>query len=355
MTRRTLTHDDAINAIYGGCILGGGGGGLLHDGLSKAVRIFPAYAPVLATLDEFDADDVVPCVALVGAPSAKEMHLSTDQMIDTVTRLGQEFPIAALMTNENGAATTINGWLQAAAAGLPVLDSPANGRAHPTGSMGALNLSQVEDYVSHQAFAGGKGAKQIAGTVSASLDLASSTVRAVSVHAGGMVGVCRNPVSVEYLSKNAAPGGISQAIELGRVYNAHAAGPLRISAVLDFLNGNVLSTGTVTNFRMVESGGFDIGTVTIGDLELTIWNEYMTAEISGQRVGTFPDLIMTLDSFTGEPIASAEISEGRSVTSILVPAQHLLLSSTMHNPELLKAIEPVIGKPILAHTQAVSR
>lgn len=355
MTRRTLTHDDAVNAIYGGCILGGGGGGLLHDGLSKAAQIFPTHAPVLASIDEFNADAVVPCLALVGAPSAKEMHLSTEQMIDTVTRVRKEFPIVALMTNENGAATTINGWLQAAAAGLPVLDSPANGRAHPTGSMGALNLSQVEDYVSFQAFAGGKGARQVAGTISASLDLASSAVRAISIQAGGMVGACRNPVTIEYLSKNAAPGGISHAMELGQVYNAHAPGASRISAILDFLNGTVLSSGTVSNFRMVESGGFDVGEVTIGDLELTIWNEYMTAEISGQRVGTFPDLIMTLDSATGEPIVSAELAEGRTITSILVPAKNLLLSSTMSNPELLKAIEPVIGKPILAHTQAVSR
>lgn len=353
MTRRTLTHDDAVNAIYGGCILGGGGGGLLDEGLSKAAQIFPRHAPVLASIDEFDSDAVVPCVALVGAPSAREMYLSTDQMIDTVTRLRNDFPIVAIMTNENGAATTTNGWLQAAAVGLPVLDSPANGRAHPTGSMGALNLSEVEEYVSFQTFAGGKGARQVAGTVSASLDLASSAVRSVSIQAGGMVSVCRNPVTIEYLSKNAALGGISHAIELGEVYNSYTPGASRISAVLDFLDGSVLSAGTVSNFRMVESGGFDVGEVTIGDLELTIWNEYMTAEISGQRVGTFPDLIMTLDTATGEPVVSAALCEGRAITTVLVPREHLLLSSTMSNPELLKAIEPVIGKPVLANTEVV--
>jgi hypothetical protein len=355
MTRRTLTHEDAINAIYGGCILGGGGGGRLAEGLSKAAEIFPRHAPVLATIDEFDSDAIVPCVALVGAPSAKEMYLSTDQMIDSVARVRNDVPIVAIMTNENGAATTTNGWLQAAALGLPVLDSPANGRAHPTGSMGALNLSELEDYVSFQAFAGGKGTRQIAGTVSASLDLASSAVRSVSIQAGGMVSVCRNPVSIEYLSKNAALGGITQAIKLGQVYHAGTSGASRVSAVNDFLGGSVLSVGTVTSFRMVESGGFDVGEVLIGDIELTIWNEYMTAEIAGQRVGTFPDLIMTLDTATGEPIVSAELCEGRSVTTILVPRDQLLLSSTMNNPKLLKAIEPVIGKPILANAEGVLR
>jgi len=355
MTRRTLTQEDAINAIYGGCILGGGGGGLLADGLDKAASIFPTHAPVLASLDEFDADAVVSCVALVGAPSAKKMHLDPGQMIDTVQRMRSEVPIVALMTNENGAATTINGWLQAAANGLPVIDSPANGRAHPTGSMGALNLSLVEDYVSFQAFAGGEGPRRVAGTVSGSLDLASSTVRSVSIQAGGMVGVCRNPVDIAYLSANAAPGGISQAIQLGKIYSSHSAGAARTSAILDFLNGTIISSGVVNEFRMVESGGFDVGAAIIGDLELTIWNEYMTAEISGERVGTFPDLIMTLDSETGAPVVSAELAEGREVTTILVPANQLLLSSTMSNADLLKAIEPVINKPILAHTQAVAR
>lgn len=353
MSKRKLTFDDGFNAIYGGCILGGGGGGLLHEGLSKNEQVFPKHAPVLATLDEFDADALVPCVALVGAPSAKDMHLSTTQMIETVTRLGNEFRISAIMTNENGAATTTNGWLQAAAAGLPVLDSPANGRAHPTGSMGALNLSEVPGYLSHQAYAGGKGARQISGMVSSSLDLASNAVRSASIQAGGLVAVCRNPVTIDYLSRHAAQGGISKAIELGRVYNSYPAGASRIDAAVGFLDGSVLSTGIVSDFRMVESGGFDVGVVSIGDLELTIWNEYMTAEISGQRVGTFPDLIMTMDADTGEPVVSAEIREGRNITTILVPRENLLLSSTMSNPELLRAIEPVIGKSILTNAEAV--
>src|SRR5699024_4356192 len=127
-------------------------------------------------------------------------------------------PIKALMTNENGAATTINGWLQAAATGVPILDAPCNGRAHPTGSMGALNLSEVPNYESIQAFAGGKGERAVSGIVVGSLSHAADTIRELSVKAGGMVGVCRNPVDVKYIKKHAAIGGITQAIELGEVF-----------------------------------------------------------------------------------------------------------------------------------------
>jgi hypothetical protein len=54
--------------------------------------------------------------------------------------------VAAVMANESGAAATVNGWYQGARAGLPVLDCPANGRAHPTGQMGSLNLDLVPGY-----------------------------------------------------------------------------------------------------------------------------------------------------------------------------------------------------------------
>lgn len=32
---RKLTKEDGIHAIYGGCILGGGGGGIIKEGLNK--------------------------------------------------------------------------------------------------------------------------------------------------------------------------------------------------------------------------------------------------------------------------------------------------------------------------------
>ncbi|GAA0361369.1 DUF917 family protein [Caldalkalibacillus horti] len=349
MATRTLTKEDAEKAVYGGCILGGGGGGWIYDGLEKTEEVFKLGNPTLASVDEFQDQDYVVCVSLVGAPSAKNMHVDTKQLIDTVKRMQKEFPhpIKALMTNENGASTTINGWLQSVATGLPFLDAPCNGRAHPTGSMGSLNLSEVPGYKSLQTFAGGKGEQQVEGAISASLDLSSSAVRAVSVQAGGMVGVCRNPVDISYIKKNAALGGITQAIELGQVFLAEPQGYGRIEAASAFLGGKIVQSGRVDHFELKESGGFDVGLVQIGQLELTVWNEYMTAEQDGQRLGTFPDLIMTFNTQTGAPVVSAEIKAGMDITVIIVPQENIKLSSTMFNHKLLKAIEPVIQRKIV--------
>ena len=66
-------------------------------------------------------------------------------------------------------------------------------------------------------------------------------------------------------------------------------------------------------------GGFDVGRVAIDGprpLQLSFWNEYMSAEMDGERLATFPDLIMTMDSESGDPIVSAKIRPGQRVTVI---------------------------------------
>lgn len=349
MATKVLTMEDAKHAVYGGCILGGGGGGWIQDGLEKAKQAFTFGSPILVSVDELSTEDYVACVSLVGAPSAKNIYVDSSQLIDTVKRMQKEFdkPIKALMTNENGAATTINGWLQAAAVGLPVIDAPCNGRAHPTGSMGSMNLSEVKEYESLQTYAGGKGERKVAGSVVGSLDLASNVVRDVSIYAGGMVAVCRNPVHIGFIKENAAVGGITQAMELGKVFLSVPEGPERIEAVASYLNGRVIHSGRVSKFELKEEGGFDVGYVHVDDLELTFWNEYMTVEVEGVRKGTFPDLIMTFDAQTGKPIVSAEMKEGLHIAVISVPKDNLLLSSTMFNKNLLKKIEPIIQKEII--------
>lgn len=346
---RELTEEDAVAAVWGGCILGGGGGGTLEEGLEMVGDIFPEFAPRMASIDEIDPCDHIACVAQVGAPSATEASLSVEQLVGSVERLVKEFDgtVAAVMTNENGASTSINGWLQSAALGIPIVDSPANGRAHPTGSMGSMNLSEVPEFISFQSFAGGSAERAISGFVRSNLDTASSAVRALSVQAGGVVGVCRNPVSAEYVRANAANGALTQAIELGKCYLDAARGDDRISNVLEYLGGEVLVEGEVSAFSLREDGGFDVGEVVIGHTELTFWNEYMTVECKGERLATFPDLIMTFDLGTGEPVVSARVREGMRLAVISVPRSGLILSTTMSNARLLGAVEPILGKSVV--------
>lgn len=349
MTRKRLTPEDGIAAVYGGCILGGGGGGWIKDNLLKVSTAFSYGDIELISVDELNDNDYVACVSMVGAPSAEDRYINDDQLISTVQRLQQEFgiPIKALLTNENGAGGSINGWLQGASLGIPILDAPCNGRAHPTGTMGALNLTEKDNYMSIQSFAGGRGKNKLEGVVTGDLLNTSQIIRQMSIQAGGVVGVCRNPVDMSYVREHAAIGGITQAIELGKTFLSVLEGPERIEAVVSFLSGAILKTGRVTDFKLEESGGFDAGTLFVDDLEVTFWNEYMTAELNGKRLATFPDLIMTFDAKTGLPLVSAEIATGMEISVIFVPSEQLKLGSTMFNPNLLRVIEPIIQKQIL--------
>lgn len=349
MTTIPLDKQIVEYAVYGGAILGGGGGGWIEQGLEVGRLALEAGDPKLITVDELSDEDLLVTVALVGAPAAKDKYVKPmhyARALDIVARLTGK-PIQGLITNENGAETTVNGWFQSALTGIPVIDIPCNGRAHPTGMMGAMNLTEQEEYLSHQGAVGGQGSRYIEIGVSSSLEKSASVVRNASIEAGGVVAVARNPVTVGYAKQNGSPGAILQAIQVGQALLDHK-GESAIDAAVKQLGGHVAVTGTVTGFRLETKGGFDVGIVTINDkVELTFWNEYMTLEINGERLASFPDLIMTLDAKTGRPIISAAVEKGQQLAVITVPREKLILSTTMRNPKLLKPVEEIIGKSII--------
>lgn len=269
MGRNWLTEEQVEQAVYGGAILGGGGGGWIGQGLENGKKALTKGRVELVTIDELKGSDKAVCVSLVGAPAAKEQYVSDAQFYDTIELMQSNYPesIQAIITNENGAATTVNGWLQAALTGLPILDAPCNGRAHPTGSMGALNLSEKPEYISYQTAAGGKWERAVRAFMSGELQTIGDAVRTMSVAAGGMVAVARNPVSIEYLYKNAAVGGISQAIELGKIYLSETIGLNKIEAVTTSLQGRIVKVGTVNAFQLNTAGGFDVGVLKVDDCD----------------------------------------------------------------------------------------
>ena len=337
-------------AVLGGAVLGGGGGGWIEDGLQLGRLALAVGHPRLVTLDELADDATIVTVSLVGAPAAPDKYVKPVHYLRVLELLAERMgrAIDGIITNENGASTTINGWFQSAVTGIPVVDAPCNGRAHPTGSMGSMNLSERPDYVSVQAAAGGRSGHYLELAVSGPLDKVSSIIRTVSVSAGGMVAVARNPVPASYVSENGAPGAIQHAIQVGEVLLAHE-GEKAIDAVASMLGGSVIAAGEVTGFQLETTGGFDVGRVIVGGCELTFWNEYMTAEIDGKRLATFPDLIMTFDAKSGRPLVSAAVATGQNVAVLVVPKENLRLGATMRNKRLIQPIEGIIGKPVLPY------
>lgn len=341
-------------AVYGGAVLGGGGGGAIEEGLRLGRLALEVGKPRLVTLDEMEDQAVLVTVSAVGAPAAADQYLEPMHYVRALQLLMAHLdePVAGLITNENGGLATLNGWFQSAVTGLPVVDAPCNGRAHPTGLMGAMGLNSVADYFSRQAAVGGnpETGRHVRLYVEGSLASASRLVRRSSVEAGGLVAVARNPATAAYVRDNAAPGALQQAVEVGRALLG-AGGPREAAeAVCGVLGGEVVCQARVTGLTLHTEGGFDVGQVELeGDYELTFWNEYMTLEQHGQRLATFPDLITTLSATEPRPIVSAELREGQEVLLVRVPRQHLRLGGGMRQPELFHVAEQAVGKDLIRY------
>ncbi len=297
-------------AILGGAVLGGGGGGSMEAGRALARAAADAGCPELVPVGALSPDALVATAALVGAPGDARARVETDDYVRACRLLAgmMRQPIAGLVSCENGGTATANGWLQAVRLGVPVIDAPADGRAHPTSAMGALGLDREEGFESLQAAVGGcrDAGRHIEMQVRSPLAVANSLVRAASEAAGGLVAVARNPVPASRLLEHAAIGAISRAIAIGAALER--ALPSGLAAVSDALGASLgarlVGCGTLDRLERRCEGGFDVGYARVAGLELTIWNEYMTLERDGSRIATFPDLIVTLAAGTLLPVTS---------------------------------------------------
>jgi DUF917 family protein len=144
----------------------------------------------------------------------------------------------------------VNGWIESAASGLPLVDAPNNGRAHPTGLMGAMGLHRVEGYVSRQTGVGGNPelGKYLEVAVQGSLRHTANMIRAAAVEAGGLVAVMRDPVSAAYLRNNAAVGASAHAMQIGRAMMAARGqgADAVIKAAVGELGGSIACQGGIS-------------------------------------------------------------------------------------------------------------
>lgn len=352
-----LTKEQCLQALYGGLLLGGGGGGSLKLGLEALEESF-RHTDALRLLDisELSPQDIVVNVSLVGAPSAKDTCVTIDHW-KTVLRnfeANSGMKIAGFTTCENGGVSTSNGWIISALTGIPLVDAPSNGRAHPTGVMGSIGLNRDPNYSTVQSAAGGKDTRYVETVAKGSLTATSHLVRQTSVAGGGMCCVLRNPVTVAYAKEHAAVGAIAQALALGQGYLTCLGKVPELMRYLETEYGaEIICQGTVRNYQLNMDGGYDVGTLHVqtgrDDYELSFWNEYMTLDKNGIRIGTFPDLLATLDTSTGLAISSAEISDGSSVIILKIPASRLILGDGMHQKELFQEAESILKRELVRY------
>ncbi len=346
--------------VYGASFFGGGGGGWISEGLELGRLAFELTGEV-RILDPHEVSDdyILVTVSAVGAPAAEERYLKPVHLIRSVELLIENgVGVEGLIPSEVGAYNGVNGLIQSAMLGIPVVDMPCNGRAHPTGLMGSMGLHRIDGYISKQAVAGGdpsKG-KYIELYVSAKLESATSIVRRAAVEAGGLVAVARNPIDAGYAKEHGAPGALRKAYEVGRMMSKHISkGDTKGACYAAFkeASGEVIGECTVSDVSLETREGFDVGSVSLdcggAKYMIRFVNEYITLDKGSRRIATFPDLISLMNLKTGLPVTSAELPNLKNETVLLgfVPRDKLILGSGVKYPEAYTALEKILNVKIV--------
>ena len=352
---RELNHSDAVDGIWGGSVLAcGGGGWVSHGELMAEIATRGPGVPTLCSLDEIQDDALVVTVTAIGAPGAANWEIQPIDYVNALKLVMERAagPIAGVLTAQNGASTTINGWYQSATLGVKVLDAAGDVRAHPTGKLGGMGLTDRAGYTTVQAVAGGnrKLHGELRLVAEGTIVTTSNVLRDVSVRVGGFIAAARNPVEAAWVKKHAAIGAITYALDLGRAMRkAETIGPQAvIDAACAQTTGTILAQGPVRiTTPMRTEGGFDHGSFSVDGLTLRYLNEYMTVDRGTKRLATYPDVITTLSPRTGRPVTISAINEGDEIAVFHVHRKNLPLSSSTRDRIALAEVEQIMGVELI--------
>ena len=351
---RELGYSDAVDAIWGGSVLACGGGGWVSHGELMAKEATSAGTPILCSVDDLADDDLVATVTAIGAPGAAAWEIQPIDYVNALKLVMERAPgpIVAVLTAQNGASTTLNGWIQSATLGVKVLDAAGDVRAHPTGKLGGMGLTERSGYRTVQAVAGGnrKLHGELRLVAEGSIVTTSNILRDVSVRVGGFIAAARNPVEAAWVKKHGSIGAITYALDLGKAMRAaeSGGGQAVIEAICRQTRGTILASGParITSALRTE-GGFDHGAFEVEGLTLRYLNEYMTVDRDNSRVATYPDVITTLSVKTGRPVTISDVKDGEALAVFHVHRKHLPLSSSTKDRIALAEVEQIMNVDLI--------
>lgn len=345
---KIITKEDVKALAIGGAILGGGGGGSPENGLREGNLALEIGNVELWSPEEANPDWRVITSAALGAPTQRgnTMPMHFIRAAQLLRDVGVEFH--GVIAAENGGRNSFGGWLIAAAMGLPVVDTPGDGRAHPTALMGSMGLHKTK-YDSVKV-----GVTEGSEVVSwGSLQTTGAAIRAQAGYMKALIAMARDPVPVSYTLEHGAPGAIKLAINLGYEYLAAGDDPdKRVEAASKFLGGELICKAEIVEKSLEAKGGFDVGVMKLKEgsqeWELSYVNEYMTLEKDGERLATFPDLVATFNEH-GEPKTSAALQEGETIYLLYVPKEKIPVGDGNRFADSIEPIEEALGKPMVEY------
>jgi uncharacterized protein len=340
--------------VYGGAVLGGGGGGTISAGLEAGRKALRCGTPRLAKLSELPRYSSLVTLSRVGTVGGEQSVEMLDRHESESLKLflkSSEQKISGFLPSEVGPLAVTYGWKASAITGLPVVDAPCNGRAHPLGLMGSLGLHGFPRHLTLTAAVGGaiKNSNRVEIAIKSNAQHAAEVVRNIVARVKVPLAVTRNPLPASYVRRHAAVDALSVARRIGKELLRHI--PAGCSTVLRALSalmrGRLLAKGVVESVELREQSGFSLGHIMIarpgsGPVMVAVCNEYMVALEGGATLAVFPDLISIFNRETALPLGSAEVRRTQKVVIFGVPRKNLLLGSTMKDRRLLHSVERLL-------------
>ncbi|MFI0420890.1 DUF917 domain-containing protein [Spongiactinospora sp. 9N601] len=325
---RLIDESALADITLGSTVLGSGGGGDPYIGMLLAREAIRRHGPVpLVDVEEVPDDANVAFIAGLGAPGVLIEKLPRADEYVRVLRELERFTgrtYGYVCAAEAGGLNAVTPFTTAAAAGVPIVDADGMGRAFPE-----LQLVTPTLY-------GGRATPMVMADehgnimylTSATNAWSEAYARAAVVASGANAATALYPMTGAEAKERLVHGAISLAEDLGRtIREARAAHTSPVAAVLAKQRGVLLFTGKVEEVERRNERGWTIGKAHLSGLDeyrgrrMTVHfqNENLAAERDGQVVATSPDLIMSMEIDTGEPIPAEEIRYGYRVAVVGLP------------------------------------
>lgn len=325
---RPVTEQDLEDIARGAAVLGTGGGGNPYIGKLLAQSAIRRHGPVtLVSADEVEDDALVAHGAMMGAPTVMvEKIPAGSEVVHAFRLLGRHLgrELTHVACGEVGGVNSTVPFVVAAELGIPLVDADGMGRAFPELQMTLPGIAGIR--ATPMALADEKGNRLVLETVdnrwterlarTATIDMGCSALLAAYVSSGREV------------RETMALGTLTLSQELGRLLReARAAHRDPVGALVERLRGARLFVGRVIDLERRTEAGFARGTAKLAGLdqdqgsglELRFQNENLVAIRDGEVRASVPDLIVVLDTETGEPVTTEELRYGFRVTVIGAP------------------------------------
>ncbi len=328
MTVRRVDDSQLDDLALGAAVLGTGGGGNPYLGALLTKQAIREHGPVdLVTVDEVPDDALVVATAGMGAPTVGIEKLPRGDEHVRALRALQSYlgqTITHTVAIEAGGSNSTVALRVGATLGIPVVDADGMGRAFPEVQMVTAGLYGVS--ATPMALADEKGNTAVIDTIDN--HWAERLARSLTIDMGCVAEIACYPLSGRLLKQAMIPGTISLAEELGRlIRQTRAAHGDPIVATLRRLNGYRLFDGKISDVVRRTETGFAAGETRIestgpdpgSTLTIRFQNEHLIAVRDGRVLASVPDLIIILDTDTGEPITTEELRYGFRVSVIAAP------------------------------------